>query len=73
MDSKFCTLICNIDRPVKAFKNNFKGWDLLRSLRILKEFDKTSSAKILVCKNDSGKMLNNSVKHGFSTFFIARI
>ena len=25
MDSKFCTLICNIDRPVKSFKVNFKG------------------------------------------------
>ena len=34
MDSKFCTLICKIDRPVKSFKVNFKGWHLVRSLRI---------------------------------------
>ena len=42
MNSKFCTLIYNIDRPVKAFKVNFKGCNLVKSLEILKEFDEAN-------------------------------
>ena len=53
IDSKFCTLICNIDRPVKSFRVNFQGCNLVRSLRILIEFDKTSQIHEIskYCKN----------------------
>ena len=37
-----CTLICNIDRPVNSLKVHFQRQNLVKSLRILREFDKKS-------------------------------
>ena len=42
MEFLFCTLFCNNERPVKSLKVNFKSWHLVKSLRILKEFDEKS-------------------------------
>ena len=42
MEWPICTLICNNERPVKSLKVNFKSWHLVKSLRILKEFDEKS-------------------------------
>ena len=42
MEFLICTLICNNERPVKSLKVNFKSWHLVKSLRILKEFDEKS-------------------------------
>ena len=57
-DFWFCTLICNIKKPVKSYIVNFKGSNLVSRLGILKEFDKQikvirleSIAQILACKN----------------------
>ena len=76
---EFCTIICNVDRPVNAFKVKFKGCDLVRSLKILEEFDKTSQnhgiskycKDIGMQKSTLEKMLIIPGRHGFSAFFIA--
>ena len=53
MEFLICTLICNNERPVKSLKVNFKRWHLVKSLRILKEFNEKSQNHEIskYCKN----------------------